>query len=521
MERSRAQVTVHPQKMVRLELLLWLAVASALSACAIDDRDPGSIPVDGGLRTISNRDAGPDRAARDVPHAAPGPAPDAGGGNECSAGMLLCHDTCIDPTHDSLNCGGCGKACEALCLDGLCCPVGQTNCNGSCIDVRTDQDNCGACGVACTVQCLFNATGSRCLGIVEIAAGANHSCARLDDQSIRCWGDNSFGQLNGTTTPTLSAQPLALATGAKHVAAGSSFTCVATTNGTSCTGDNQSQQLGDGTPANPLALTAGFDHACALANGVVSCWGDNANGQLGNGLATSTPTSTPSMAMLSEYIVGIAAGVGGAHTCAVSSVGNVWCFGYDGAGQLGVPLMTNAIQTTTPCTGVGAVPCLSTPVKVDGLPFATAVTAGISHSCALLNDRTVACWGSNGNGQLGLDASVLYSSTPVIVPNLAEVSAIASGRLHTCAILRDSTVRCWGLNSSGQLGTGTTPEDGAVEFRGPSPVVGMTNVSGISAGAEHTCALSGEKVYCWGSNALGQLGIGTVTSSSTPVPVAW
>jgi alpha-tubulin suppressor-like RCC1 family protein len=157
------------------------------------------------------------------------------------------------------------------------------------------------------------------------------------------------------------------------------------------------------------------------------------------------------------------------------------------------------------------------PVSVSGISNAKAIAAGGSHSCALLSNGTVKCWGRNEHGELGngTTGDSTNSNTPVSVSGISNATAIAAGPADTCAVLSDGTAECWGFNASGQLGNGTTTDSAT-----PVSVSGITNAAAISAGAYHSCALlSDGTVKCWGFNGAGELGNGTFTDSLSPVSV--
>ncbi len=260
--------------------------------------------------------------------------------------------------------------------------------------------------------------------------------------------------------------------------------------------------------ADDIRITAGDVHTCApTAAGQVKCWGGNTWGGLGDGTTVDRPTPVDVVGQTSPVRT---VDAGWNFTCAVATAGAATCWGYNLRGQLGDGTTTNS----------------STPVGVVGLGSGvTAISAGVFHACALTDRGAVKCWGLNHRGQLG-DGTTTDSSTPVDVVGLGSgVKAISAGIWHTCALLADGGVKCWGQNNVGQLGDGTTTDSST-----PVDVVGLpSRVSAIDTGTgsdggidgSHTCAVTTRGgVLCWGLNNLGQLGDGTTTDSSTPVTVS-
>src|SRR3989441_3000983 len=274
-------------------------------------------------------------------------------------------------------------------------------------------------------------------------------------------------------------------------------------------GVGQTQQFMANGALTPAAGAGGGFRACMrLPAGTVQCWGRNNFGQLGNGdgnLAdSSVPVAVRGLTTATRVVTG------DSHTCALLGDGTVQCWGVGDSGQRGDGTFNN-ISTV--------------PVAVVGLGNAVAVAARGYHSCALLGDGTVWCWGRNVDGQLGngtrasVDCSPgsCGSSTPVQVGGITGAAAVIAGGYHTCALLSDGTVQCWGRNAEGQLGDGTTTSSST-----PVRVGGVTGAVAVSAGILHTCALlANGTVKCWGAvgNGFGQLGNGATTGSSTPVTV--
>lgn len=243
-------------------------------------------------------------------------------------------------------------------------------------------------------------------------------------------------------------------------------------------------------PSQGVAVAAGFVHTCALTDvGGVKCWGP-AFGPL------------PADVIGLTGVAAISAGVG-FHTCAVTASGGAKCWGANNAGQLGDGTQTNSAAT---------------PVDVVGLTSGVvAIAGGGLHTCAVTASGGAKCWGNNLNGQLG-DGTTVDSITPVDVQSLTSgVAAIAAGNRHTCALMIAGGVKCWGLNNAGQLGDGTN-----VSTPTPVDVQGLTSgVAVIDLGHFHTCAVTASGgAKCWGSNFSGQLGDGTQADSATPVDVA-
>ncbi len=362
----------------------------------------------------------------------------------------------------------------------------------------------GETGTGATVGTQTTAASVSGLGsqVGSFALGEHHSCAVLVDGRLQCWGKNDDGQVgNGEVALPLSRlEPVNVATlgsGVIALTSGSHHSCAVTSGGqTKCWGRNGAAQLGDGstlrrfTPLTVAGLSgavqmvrAGNDHSCALTNSAVRCWGDNYFAQLGSpgALPPSPPSVVPS---LSGNTIEISAGA--YHTCAVNSAGQVTCWGISPFGYNGNPATLFDL--------------------LDGM---RAVAAGGNHSCALTTTGTVRCWGSTSSGQFGYFGSDSPYQTVPISGLSGKVQAISAGLEHSCALLDVGRVECWGSSSYGQGGN-------------PAPVgfVGLDSIQTVHAGGLHNCALTTTGgVKCWGNNAFGQLGDGTTTTAYVPVDV--
>lgn len=344
-------------------------------------------------------------------------------------------------------------------------------------------------------------------GIAAISAGYGHTCALTIGGGVKCWGNNSDGQLGNGTTGINSAVPTdvsGLSSGITAIGTGYYHSCALTTSGgVKCWGDNDRDQIGNGgsydvnTPAYVSGLSSGITaiavggfHTCALTSGGgVLCWGYNDYGQIGNGSTTKWIPTPVSVSFLSSGVTAIAAGT--SHSCAITTGGWLYCWGFNDSGQLGDGTRYNRLTRSF----------------VDGLAGVTAIRAGGSHTCAILSGGNAKCWGENWYGQIGDGAYYNYYTTPVGVSGLSSGTiSISTGGSHTCALTGNGRIKCWGRNSYYQIG------DGAEWWWPvPQPVSGLgTGGVAITAGGDHSCALtSGGAAGCWGYNPNGQVGDGT------------
>ena len=321
-------------------------------------------------------------------------------------------------------------------------------------------------------------------GVTQVTVGDEHACARLANGRAVCWGNNGAGRLgDGTTTDR--ARPVYVRNGADTAAmagvtqltAGSAHTCARLSNGrVTCWGANTEGQIGDGTGvthdlptlvlaangAAPLTdvaqVVAGRTSTCARkAGGQVRCWGDNVHGQLGDGTHADRDLPGP---VVGVGGVGRLTGVAQLaatdhHVCARLTNRRARCWGLGSEGELGAG---DGQNRTTPVS----------PEQSDGSPLVNVaqVAVGTNHSCFRLVSGRVRCAGYGGNGQLGNPAAADQQLTPILVRNaidtapLSGVAQIVLGSAHTCGRLTSGLVACWGQNVFGQLGDGTNLDHG-------------------------------------------------------------
>jgi alpha-tubulin suppressor-like RCC1 family protein len=314
-----------------------------------------------------------------------------------------------------------------------------------------------------------------------LAAGAYHMCAIKSDDSLWCWGSNSYGQLGDNTTMTRRqpVQVTALENPVKHVAGGRMFTCAVT------------QAVGE--------------------NAEVYCWGKGGDGQLGNGQFADA--MTPQLVSGFEDVDDLKrVYIGDAHACATAAEDELYCWGWNQAAQC---LVAGGENQGTPVNAL----------EEYGVVTVSHIALGYHHSCVMVAGDKVKCWGSDGFGQMddgtpGGEPHVILTTPEGLLSQT--FNSVVSGGHHSCVIDFDLKISCWGFNNYGACGSG---DDHIQTAQDVQPIDDPNNLvwRRVYAGKDHTCAIAdGYYAYCWGLNSFGQIGDGTDASQrNSPVPVTW
>lgn len=347
------------------------------------------------------------------------------------------------------------------------------------------------------------------LSLSAIAA-FGHTCAAGDD-GLFCWGRNRDGQLGLGADRSPKSIPVQVSDQRyTQVCAAEQHGCALRVGGTvECWGNNERGQLGLGDSApraepTPIvglsfrAIACGGRISCGVTDErSVACWGENAEGGLGQDDSFGSPdllVPTPIAAASSFSQVSVGQG----HVCAVAEGGALYCWGRNTSGQLGL--------------GGGPVQ-VRVPTLVDASARYRRVAAAMNHSCAIREDGSLFCWGSESDGQLGLGTPELdRSDLPRQVSGTGYLDVQANW-FHSCALRTGGSLSCWGRNLEGQLGIGNTMGRGREE---PAQVAGE-GFSALSVGHFHSCALRKGAVYCWGKNDDdSELGLGVTGRRDVP-----
>lgn len=348
---------------------------------------------------------------------------------------------------------------------------------------------------------------------VDVGAGAQHACARRDNGEVWCWGSSEVGQLASETTTAFRSTPAQAATSAPIVGLGlgARHTCVIDdARVLSCAGFAAHGALGiagEGSQRAPVnvagpggwaSASAGSSLTCAIRGGELHCWGANDRGAVGDGTQRDRAAPVREATANTWRSVSVRE-----HACAIDTTSSLLCWGANGRGQVGDGSTTDRL----------------TPLALTG--FDTSLGVGtFAHTCAVRSNNEMWCWGRNEDGQVG-ESPGADVTTPV-KPSTGQWGgarwvAVSAGSSHTCGItsVAPRNVRCWGNNSSGQLGNA-----GGSTFEPVDVALPMTGADELTTGEHHTCARIGAGAWCWGANADGQLGDQTTNQTSIPRALA-
>jgi alpha-tubulin suppressor-like RCC1 family protein len=357
-----------------------------------------------------------------------------------------------------------------------------------------------------------------------VAAGGIWNCGLVSGAAY-CWGFNGYGNLGNNST-TNSSTPVAVAGGLTFASltVGEAYTCGVTTGAAAyCWGDDDNGALGNDATGNlfptPVAvlggltftsLSAGGDNVCGVATGGAAyCWGDNVVGELGNG---STIISSSKPVSVAGGLNFRSVSAGRDHACGVTTGGAAYCWGDNEYGELGNGPTADTLNDSTVTLGTAN---SSTPVAVArGLSFASLSAGASFYTCGVTTVGAAYCWGQNSSGVLG-NGSTTNGSTPVAVAGGLTFASLSAGASSTCGLTTGGAAYCWGDNSYGQLGDNSTTNSST-----PIAVAGGLTFASLSTG-ESTCGVTtGGAAYCWGASEDGQLGNNSTTNSSVPVRVS-
>ena len=282
-----------------------------------------------------------------------------------------------------------------------------------------------------------------------------------------------------------------------------------------CWGNNETGQLGDSSndsSSNPKSISTelwqtvvtGENHSCGIDEvGALHCWGKNDSGQLGNG-STTDENSPTAISINSDWSD---VSLGSSHSCAIKNIDELWCWGSNTFSQLG----HSSTNTRKP----------SLLIKTNDDETTTtenwiATASGDSHTCAIKADQSLWCWGGNSSGQLGQGTTVALIAEPTEVAADSQWSSVSANGDHSCAIKTGNSLWCWGSNSSGQIGNNA---DAAI-VSSPTEIAAGSSWSKISLGTDHSCGIKDDdSLWCWGGNSHGQLGDGSKEEKKIPTAI--
>ena len=437
----------------------------------------------------------------------------------CLLAIVLsgCGSTLYDATHVPITIPVCTSDAEPIACSGApaCVAEDDSHCGSSCADCAAEPVQHGtsfcdrtsadlsqhACATSCEPGFVRDPAGPGCAcDVGEVACGAGGSCVAETVSS--CGATCQACAAPAGATPTCSNHVC------DYICPGGQVQCTnASGQADCCIPACGTQQILCGVACVQESATQCGSHCVDCrdpsnvvpANASAACLGPPSQG-------VCTFACDAGFLKSRGACVQVAAGpgsvaLGASHACVLTTAGGVMCWGNNGSGQLGVG---DTVDRLAPVD-----------VTLAGGAVAKFLSAGVGHTCAVTTAGGVQCWGSNSTAQLGQPQSTALSAVPIAVPGLASVSAVAAGAGHTCALLADGTVRCWGANDKAQAGANpaTTPVVAA-----PTAVNVAGPISQVVTQLDHTCVLNGTtgQVSCWGSNLFGQTGQSASPNPSLP-----
>jgi alpha-tubulin suppressor-like RCC1 family protein len=441
-----------------------------------------------------------------------------------------------DASSDAMTTDGASDVVTKDVADASTKDVGDAcvTCGSTCVDLQNDPNNCGSCGHSCG-DAGYGCVNGRCGNeVVDLSAGQFHACSVNRAGEVWCWGDNNDQQCSGPggdncfrfATYCRTPTKVAGITNAVGVASSTQSSCALDATGTvSCWGTNIDQQLGNdagGGASSPVKvnlpdkvtqIAGGYAMVCAVTEKhELWCWGHNECGQMGLGFVGASDGGfsddlPPQLVISGVESVRLSYPDQPSSACVAQTDGGVTCWGNDVYGSLGY----SAPQL---CYGTGGNGCDSTPKPFTFNNGAITVSPGLT-SCGVASG-TVYCWGLNNlSGQLGNGQSNNGSFSPVIVstlPNKTFVDVQTSG-YHSCALAKTGEVYCWGWALAGQIGAGYDDAgSAAAQDCGGTPCwtsakrVGTIDATMVRVGGEVSYAVDDGGVWAWGWNDIAELG---------------
>jgi alpha-tubulin suppressor-like RCC1 family protein len=367
----------------------------------------------------------------------------------------------------------------------------------------------------------------------NVSAGGGQSCGIRAGGQLYCWGNDDHGQVGngGSASLTLISSPRHIGSFSDwaQVVASSFHTCGVRKNGKLyCWGKDNAGQLGNGSNETNVtapqrigafedwaSVAAISDSTCGVRkNGKLYCWGSNRYGEIGDGTGPSNaPVTTPRRIGAAEDWTSVSAGY--LHTCGIRGAGNLYCWGLNHCGQVGIGGTPDDCTISTPSPEDNP-ESFNAPKRIGTFGDWATVDAGGDHTCGVRKNGKLYCWGSNFAGQVGNGDAPVAAGAPTRIGDFQDWATVDAGGYHNCGVRKNGKLYCWGWNACSQVGNG---DESTCEFPpalGPEAPVRIGSFEDWvdpGAGVFHSCGVRANgKLYCWGTNVI--------PDEDQPVPAA-